>query len=118
LCSFSVRFIAEHDSEKLFLFCPLQSKFAVKIIGETAESLSTVVLYQDNKQYTEASAAIEILKQLKTGWRFLLVFRLLPMRFTNWIYRIVAKYRKQWFGTPKTCILPSVEVEFVANYDD
>ncbi|MDA3866860.1 MAG: DCC1-like thiol-disulfide oxidoreductase family protein [Salinivirgaceae bacterium] len=116
LCSFSVRFIAEHDFEKQFLFCPLQSEIATKIIGKHAETISTVVLYQNNKQYTEAAAAFEILKQLDTGWRFLLVFRILPMCFTNWLYRIVAKNRKRWFGTPKTCMLPSVEIELLENH--
>ncbi len=110
LCSRSVNFIIRHDHYGRFLFCPLQSKAAKRYIGHNMANADSVVLLENGKVFTESEAAFHILKQLKTRWKFLLVFKHLPGSFTNRVYRWIARNRKKWFPDPKSCQLPSPEV--------
>jgi len=110
LCSRSVQFIIKHDPTNLFYFCPLQASIAREIIPEGFLKAETVILYENQQVYTKSSAAFRILKKLKTNWRILLVFSVLPNVITDLVYTIVAKYRKRLFKTPPTCQLPSPEL--------
>lgn len=106
LCDRSVQFLIRNDAFNRFLYCPLQSPYAEKLIGNH-QLPDSVLLYKNNQLYYESAAVFEILKDLKFYWRLLLIFQLLPSTITNYFYRLIAANRKKWYGTPETCTLPS-----------
>ena len=113
LCNGAVNFIIKHDPEARFLFTPSQSELAVKLAAQhnIQESLDeTIVLIQANECYYRSDAALEIASQLRGGWRLLRFFRLIPSGLRDWVYRIVAGHRYDWFGRRDVCMTPTVDV--------
>jgi len=110
LCDRSVRFIMSHDHRKEFFYCPLQSELAQENVPKKLLDSDTVVLFENGVFYSRSVAAFKILRKLATVWQLLLVFRFLPLSFTDAVYQFVARNRKKWFPTPSTCHLPSPEV--------
>jgi len=99
-------FILRHDVSGRFSYAPLQSLLG-KMLLRDFETPDSVVLYENGAILTETRAVFQILKYLDTKWRFLRVFRFLPLKVTDAVYRIVARNRKRWFGYAETCMLPS-----------
>lgn len=113
LCNGTVNFIIKHDPEARFLFTPSQSELAVKLADQhnMQESFDeTFVLIQANECYYRSDAALEIASQLAGGWRFLRVLRVFPRGLRDWVYRIVAGHRYDWFGKRDMCMTPSDDV--------
>lgn len=107
LCHFFVRLILNSDRKKTLLFAPLQGKTALGLSLSGAAGLpDSVILLQDGQVYTASSAIFRIFRYLGRGWLFLSVFRILPVRFTDYLYRVIARNRTAWFGRYPECRLP------------
>jgi predicted DCC family thiol-disulfide oxidoreductase YuxK len=111
LCDRSVQFIIKHDLKGIFHFCPLQSSIAKEIIPEDFLNFNTVILYDNQVIYSKSSAAFRILRKLKTWYRILLIFTILPRFITDAIYILIARNRKRIFKSPPTCQLPSPDLQ-------
>lgn len=102
LCSKSVQFMLKYDTKTHFLFSTFQSKFSNKY----ALSPESVVVVTPNHQIMKHHHAVRyVISQLpRFRWlRFLFV--LTPHFLQKWIYNLVAKNRKRWFGN-HNCMLP------------
>lgn len=113
LCNWAVRFILDHDAEGVFRFAPLQSDVGrqwQERFGLPVDALDTVILVQDGRAFVRSEAAFRILRQLRTTWRFLTVFQLLPAFVTDAVYRLVVRWRYRVFGRYEACPLPPPEV--------
>jgi predicted DCC family thiol-disulfide oxidoreductase YuxK len=115
LCNRFVQFILRHDRKDHFRFAALQSNFARTILerhGLNPDMLDTVYLVFDYGLPSEHllsrnEAATAVLKELGGLWRFLAgLLDLLPRRFRNWRYNLVARNRYRIFGKYETCPLP------------
>jgi predicted DCC family thiol-disulfide oxidoreductase YuxK len=111
LCDRSVQFIIKHDSRKEFQFCPLQSSLAKEILPEQYLNFDTVILLEEMRVYTKSSAAFRILRRLKTSYKLLLVFEIVPRFVTDMFYMLIARNRKRLFRNPPTCQIPSPELQ-------
>lgn len=111
LCDRSVQFIIKHDLREIFQFCPLQSSIAKEIIPHDFLSFDTVILYDNQMIYTKSSAAFRILRKLKTWYKILLIFTIIPRFITDALYMLIARNRKRLFKSPHTCQLPSPELQ-------
>ena len=118
LCNRFVRFILKHDHEDRFRFAALQSNFARTVLERHARNpdvLDTVYLVMDHGLPTECllsrnEAASAVLKQLGGFWLFWAkILDLLPKRFGDWRYALVARNRYRFFGKYETCPLPAVK---------
>lgn len=101
LCSKSVQFILKHDKHKHFLFSPLDSTSAkpYKLSAETV-----AVLRSDQNLLTHHKAVKYILKNLpKVKW-VVWVFAIAPGGIQRFVYGVIARNRKRWFGTTN-CML-------------
>jgi predicted DCC family thiol-disulfide oxidoreductase YuxK len=116
LCNRFVRFVLRHDRKDHFRFAALQSNFARTILerhGLNPDMLDTVYLVFDNGLRSERllsrnEAATAVLKELGGLWRFWAgLLDLLPRRFRNWRYDLVARNRYRIFGKYETCPLPN-----------
>lgn len=113
LCDSSVQFVIKHDKKDVFRFIPLQSKLGQQIIyhiGISASTIDSVILYESKNVINyKAEAALRILKELNTCYRFLLIVSIFPKSILNLIYDFVAKNRYKWFGKKDCCIIPSTD---------
>jgi predicted DCC family thiol-disulfide oxidoreductase YuxK len=118
LCNRFVRIILKRDHKDRFRFAALQSNFARAILGRhglNPDVLDTVYLVFDyglpsERLFSRNEAATAVLKELGGFWRFWAgVLDLLPRRFRNWRYNLVARNRYRFFGKYETCPLPKAK---------
>lgn len=107
LCNSSVDFILKKDKGLHFTFVALQSQGAKKLIENYSIPTETdsILLIKNNTLYIESDAALEISKLLPSPWNWIAVFRIIPKKWRDSIYRWVAKNRYRWFGKRTNCRL-------------
>lgn len=109
-----MQFVIKRDEDNAFSFASLQSDSGKEILsqyGEKYRQLKTVVLIENNKLYSKSSAALRILKNLKSGWKLLFVFIIIPKPLRDLVYDFIAKYRYRWFGKTDECMMPTRELQ-------
>jgi predicted DCC family thiol-disulfide oxidoreductase YuxK len=119
LCNASVRFIVRHDAAGYFHFAPLQSGVGVRMLeehGVPTGELSSVVLIEDGRAFTQSDAALRIARRLSRPWPLLWAGRVLPEFIRDRVYRWVAANRYGWFGRSDVCQLapPGISERFLA----
>lgn len=121
LCNAAVGFILKRDKHKQFRFVSLQSETGLYIIKKfkIAPETDSVILIQNRLVYIESDAAIKIAQQLTPFWKLLVVFKVIPKKIRNKLYRWVAKNRYKWFGKKQSCRVPKPEEKiFFPNISD
>lgn len=112
LCNWSVRFVIKHDKENLFLFAPLQSKYAADHLKHSNGQYIKLkfIIYQDHHIfYTKSDAVLKILKDIGGVWKLFYVLKIIPGPLRDWLYDLIARNRYQWFGKKDNCSIPSPE---------
>ncbi len=115
LCNNAVNYIIKKDTKDLFRFASLQSEIGKRLLeqrGINPKSIDSMVLIIPNiAYYIKSDAALEILKDLNTPWRFLTVFKVAPRGFRNIVYDFIAKNRYRWYGKKDQCMIPTPELK-------
>ena len=114
LCNSFVQFVINRDTKNIFKFTSLQSGYSKELLnrfGKDSSKLDSVVLYTDNKIYTESTAALKILKPLGGGLQLLYVFIIVPKFLRDFVYRFIARNRYKWFGKKESCMIPTPELK-------
>lgn len=110
LCSWAVRFILKRDKNKAFYFTDLNSVIAKSFLKTHAPDLGinqSVILIDFNRFYLKSEAVLRICKELTFPWNYFYYFKFIPKKIRDYIYDIVAKNRKSWFGASSSCYIPS-----------
>lgn len=119
LCNWLVRFVLQRDREEIFRFASLQSDTAVRILQrqgvrpQPPHTFYVVLNFQgaSERLLDRSDAAIYVLQQLGSGWRWLAsAGRLLPRPLRNSLYDLVARHRYRIFGKHESCPLPDPNV--------
>lgn len=111
-CNAVVNFLLEHDEKKQFLFASLQSEAGRALARKhdvDADLLETVVLIHEGRAYLRSDAVIKVLELLGGAYKFLAVFKILPLSIRDSFYRGFATNRYRIFGRKDTCRVPSPE---------
>jgi predicted DCC family thiol-disulfide oxidoreductase YuxK len=109
LCNSSVQYVIKHDPAALFKFAPLQSEAGQHLLRQydlPQNNLNSFVLLQNNKAYTQSTAALKVSKELKGPARLLYGFIIVPAFIRDWVYKLVANKRYKWFGKRDECLMP------------
>ncbi len=115
LCNRFVQFVLKRDRNDQFRFAALQSNFGRDVLqrhGLNPDALDTVYLVLDHGQTSQHllsrnDASTAVLEQLGGFPRLLAkLLKLLPRRFRDWRYRLVAQNRYWFFGRYDSCPLP------------
>jgi predicted DCC family thiol-disulfide oxidoreductase YuxK len=109
LCNGFVRFLLRRDRAGKFRFASSGSRAGVEIfaaLGQTPDALTSVVLIDGDRRYTDSDAALRAVAALGGAWRWVAVLRLVPRVLRDGGYRLVARNRYRWFGRTDTCPLP------------
>ena len=110
LCSRSVRFVVAHDQEKYFKFITLQSPAAQEFIKSHHLRGNSIIVVDKGKIYEQSDAILKICKHLRGAAKYISYLKFIPKRIRDGVYKIVAKYRYQWFGKLQVCEIPSEEI--------
>lgn len=113
LCQWWVRFLLRADKEALWQFASLQSPLARHLgLGEAAGGdQDSVVVWENGKTWFRSGAVIVILDRMGGRWRMMAkLLRLVPLRWRDGVYRIVARYRNRWWGRTDACLIPPPHV--------
>ncbi|GAA4497540.1 thiol-disulfide oxidoreductase DCC family protein [Hymenobacter ginsengisoli] len=118
LCNGFVQFVIRHDARGRFRFAALQSELGQALLAAhgqppTAASPAgpdSVILLEGGQLYSHSTAVLRIARQLDGPWRLAAVGRLLPQRWRDAAYRLVARHRYGWFGRQESCLVPTPEL--------
>jgi predicted DCC family thiol-disulfide oxidoreductase YuxK len=106
-CNRTVQWILDKEKSPIALFSAIQSPFAQEFLkGQgVIPDLSTVYFYSDGQLYSESAAAFQLCLFLRSPYRALRFFQVLPRAFTNAVYRWIAKRRHRM--AKGYCIAPT-----------
>ena len=112
-CNYWVNFVIKRDRKKKLKFTTLQGETAKQLLPQyhiNPSSLSSVILIDKGKAYTQSSAAIRICKYLNGGWKLFYGLIIIPKLIRDYFYIIVARNRNKWFGKKNECMAPTPEI--------
>lgn len=112
-CNRWVNFAIKRDKKKKLRFTPLQGKTANQLLpkfGINPTSLTSVIVIDKGKVYTQSSAVFRICKYLSGGWKLLYGFMIVPKFIRDFFYNIIARNRYKWYGKREECMVPTPEV--------
>ena len=111
-CASSVPFVIRHDRRGIFKFVSIQSPLGQEIYrahGLDPEDMQTFLVVTRAGPKLRSDAALEIARQLGGFWRLFGIFKVVPKRWRDWVYSILARNRYRWFGRRATCLVPSAQ---------
>jgi predicted DCC family thiol-disulfide oxidoreductase YuxK len=110
LCNYTLQFILKRDKLKIFNYLPLQSSQAeelLKTIQFNQPDINSVIFIENGQAYIKSEAFFRIASNLGGLFKIMTVFRILPKKFSDWIYDVIAKNRYNWFGKKEVCMIIS-----------
>ena len=110
LCNGVVRWIIPRDPNTHISFAALQSAIGQELAtqhGVDAQQLESLVVIDGARVYTASSAALHICTALTWPWPLFTHLRIIPVRWRDALYRIVARNRYRWFGKRDHCMIPT-----------
>ena len=105
----------KHDKHATFKFASLQGEVGQKLLLDngitiTDNNFSSFILLENNKIYTESTAALRVAKKLNGLLPLLYCFIIFPPFIRNAVYRFIANHRYHWFGKREECWIPTKEL--------
>ena len=113
-CNYWVIFAIKRDKKKKIRFAPLLGETAKKLLLQfelDPTALSTVILIDAGKVFTQSSAALRMCKYLDGGWKMAYSLMIIPKFLRDAIYNIIARNRYKWFGKKEECMVPTPELK-------
>jgi len=104
LCSNLVQFVLKYEKTSLILFAALQSNYAKRILPRSVKEADAVVLLVQGNIFTGAGAVFKLAGYLRFPWGILQIFRFLPQRLNDRLYRFMADKRFDFFGRRQSCM--------------
>ena len=114
LCSSVVQFVAARDPQARFRFASLGSAPATRLLQEAGVSLGSadsIVLIEDGRAYLRSAAALRIARSLRFPWPMAYGLVVVPRPLRDYVYDVVARHRRRWFGTRDTCLVPGDDMK-------
>lgn len=113
-CSRSMRIVFNHEKDVPIYFTPTQSDLGRALLvknGLNPDDPSSFLFIYAGQTWASSSAVFALAKLLK-GWPGLVrVFWLIPRPLTNWVYKVFARNRYNWFGKSDVCIIPTPKMK-------
>jgi predicted DCC family thiol-disulfide oxidoreductase YuxK len=110
-CNKAVQFFVKREKNKQMHFVPLGSELgmAIRNYFEIEDNIDSMILVKDYGAYIKSCAALRLTFYMKHLWPMLSIFLLVPPFIRNYVYDVIAKRRKQIFGTVENCELMTQE---------
>ncbi|AOZ92208.1 thiol-disulfide oxidoreductase DCC family protein [Paenibacillus crassostreae] len=114
LCQSATKFIVHHDPVGRFYFASLQSETGQRLLGNVGlplDHISTFVLIEGDRYFTQSTAALRIARHLRGLWPLTYGIILLPRFIRDTVYQYIARNRYRWFGQSDQCMLPTSDLK-------
>lgn len=111
-CQGSVQVVLKNNKRQNLYFAALQSGVMEALVpkAQIPHPLpDSILFYENGRLYTESEAALRIARHLDFPLSILAVFRIIPLSFRDFVYRLVARNRYRIAGRTEACMLPSPE---------
>jgi predicted DCC family thiol-disulfide oxidoreductase YuxK len=108
VCSGWAGFMMRHPARPPFALIPMQSDEGRALLeqhGIDPEVPTTFLVLDQERAFTESTAAIHLVSQMSGLWKGVVVLRILPRSWRDAAYRLLARNRYRWFGRRSTCFL-------------
>lgn len=107
LCNGAVNFILKRDKKKQFQWVSLQSERGVELMRQyqIPKETDSIIFIAEKQIFIESDASIEIARLLPVPWNWLKIFKVIPKKLRDKIYRWIARNRYRWFGKRDVCRL-------------
>lgn len=111
VCDASVQFILKRDAQGYFQFASLQSEIGQSLLKRynIPPATDSLVLIDQEKAYTQSTAALKITKHLDGLWKWCYGAIIIPSLIRDCAYNVLANNRYKWFGKKEMCLLPTNE---------
>lgn len=113
-CNSSVHFIIKRNPKGNIHFAALQSDAGLRLLNEyklPAREMESIVFIENNRAYTQSTAALRISRQLRGLWPLCYVFILVPKFIRDGVYNWIARNRYKWFGVRQQCMIPTPAIK-------
>jgi predicted DCC family thiol-disulfide oxidoreductase YuxK len=111
-CSWSVRFIHEHDDGSL-RFAPLQSEVGRELLAEhdlPADYFDSLVYLRGGEAHLKSDGAVRIARHLERPWRWLQWSQYVPRPVRDAGYDLLGRVRYRIFGKREACMVPDADL--------
>jgi len=111
-CNGAVEFIIKRDPDGVFVFSPIQSDHAKRILTDLKidnVSIDSFMLIKSGVCYSHTNAALEITRDLTGLWPIARVLIFIPKFIRDYFYRLLARNRYALFGRKSQCMIPTEE---------
>jgi predicted DCC family thiol-disulfide oxidoreductase YuxK len=110
LCSGGASWIMRHDRKALINFTPAQGTLGRALYTHYGVAMDeSYLLITDGRAYTASRGYIELCRILAGWWNVLRAAVVIPERFRDWLYGLIARNRYRWFGKTAYCTLLTPE---------
>lgn len=118
LCNAVVRFMLKHDRRGVLRFAPLQGPVAQAFLRSrdmNTTDFDSIVFIEDlgrteSAHWLRTDGALRALEEMGGGWRRLArAVRVVPSRWRDGLYKLVARMRYRIFGRYRPAPLPNPE---------
>ena len=112
LCSGFADFITRWDRHKRLRLLPAQSPLGEALYthyGLKPDDYETNILLENGLTRTKMDGSLRMFSYLGWPWKILNIARILPRRWQDGLYGLIARNRLQWFGVKDVCYLPRPE---------
>lgn len=97
----------------MFRFVAMQSGKGRELLqqsGFAPDDLQSFVLIENGRAFRKSTAALQLAKQLPWYWQWTQLFWIVPKRFRDGVYDLIAANRYKWFGRREQCMIPTPEI--------
>jgi predicted DCC family thiol-disulfide oxidoreductase YuxK len=110
LCSGGAAFVMRNDRHGRVNFTPARSSLGQALYRHYAvEWNETYLLVEGGRAYTASAGYLRLCSVLGGAWRYLRVGVIVPERWRDAAYVVVARNRYRWFGKVEHCALLTAE---------
>ncbi len=109
VCTGGVRFFRRLPIKPPFQLIPMQSATGKALLveyGIDPEDPMTFLVLDHGQRFTESDASIHVIAAAGGLWRMIHIVRIVPRRWRDGLYRLLARNRYRWFGRRSACYLP------------
>ena len=93
LCNAWSNFIIQHDHQRAFKLCSVQSNEGQKILKHfdlSTDVYDSMLVVEGAAVYQQSDAFFQVVRKLDSPWKIAYVFRMIPKSLRNWLYERIA----------------------------
>lgn len=112
-CSAWAKFVLRHDTAARYRLLTAQTALGRALFvhyGLDPDDYETNLLIEDGRAWAKSTGTLRMLEGLGRPWSWLAVLGVIPERWRDRAYDLVARNRYRLFGRGDTCLVPTPEV--------